>query len=245
MSLIDFPNVPNVDGVPALPRLASGSAIASTAIGIVAGIIWKILQGGNQWGIYDSSGKALGNPAILGGILGSGLFSTIAGTALNNLGITESTSTGSVDYSKEMRVSSFPVEGGKFASYNKVELPGEPIVTLLLGGSVSDRTGFINAIDSACKSLNPYSVATPEVTYTNHTIKGYRYSREALRGANMFAVELRLEEIRTVSAVYSQSQVNAPKTASAIPQADSGKVQATAPQTSTLKSLSTMLPKLF
>src|SRR6202035_2919805 len=114
-------------------------------------------------------------------------------------------------YVKESRVSNFPVERGGFASYNKVEMPGNPTVSLVLDGSQSDRTSFLAAIDGACKSTTLYNVATPEVTYANHTIERYSYRRQANRGAFLFVVEVSLIEVRQLSAVYTTTtQIVAP-----------------------------------
>jgi hypothetical protein len=58
-------------------------------------------------------------------------------------------STFSFDFVKETRISNFLVEGGHYASYNKVETPANPVVTLILEGSEDDRTHFLTAIDAA------------------------------------------------------------------------------------------------
>lgn len=239
MALIPFPNVPQVPGVPAVPRAPGVSAIASRfALGAVQAALWRVFQVETQWGIYDSAGKALGDPSLFQGVLGA---------AVGTFGIGTTLSTGGVDYNKETRVSDFPVERGSFANYNKVETPAEPVVTLRLGGSESARTTFLNAIDAAVKSTSLYSVVTPEVTYVNYTLERYAYSRQNTRGATLLTVEIMLKEVRQVSAQYAVSNkgnVNAPKTSSATPQIDSGKVQAATPPVSTLKSIANKLPNL-
>ena len=156
-------------------------------------------------------------------------------------------STGSVDYSKETRVSDFPLERGSFAAYNKVETPAAPQVVLCMQGSEKNRRTFLEAIDKAVKSTDLYSVVTPEVTYIDYSIERYNYSRRSSKGATLLIVEITLKEIRQVSAQYTQSnkgQVDAPKDAGATPQADNGKVQAQTPPPSTLKSIANKLPGL-
>lgn len=238
MPLIPFPNVPKVPGVPSVPRSAKFPAAARVVLGLTQGLLWRLFQVDTRWGIFDSKGKALGDPAK---------FTDFAGSLLDSAGLGSTLSTGGVDYSKETRVSDFPIERGSFASYNKVEQPANPNVTLCLTGSEIDRTAFLNAIDAACKSTDLYSVVTPEVTYVNYSVERYSYSRRSSKGATLLIVDISLREIRQVSAQYTQSnkgQVDRPKEASATPQADNGKVQPQTPQPSTLKSIANKLSGL-
>ena len=238
MPLIPFPDVPKSPGVPALPRSPAFPPIVRVSLGLVQGMLWRIFQVQTRWGIFDSTGKPLGDPAK---------FTGLSGNTLDAAGLGSSLSTNSVDYSKETRVSDFPLELGGFASYNKVEAPASPTVTLNLTGSENNRRTFLDAIDKATKSTDLYSVVTPEVTYINYSIERYNYSRRASKGATLLIVEITLKEIRQVSSQYSQSnkgQVNQPKDVGATPQADNGKVQAQTPDTSTLKAIANKLPAL-
>lgn len=238
MSLIPFPDIPSLPGVPNLPRLPSTSTIAQAVGGAVAGALWQVLDQGSQWGIFDSDGNPLGDPSNM-----TGITSTIA----NSLGFGSTLSVNAFDYGKETRVSDFPVERGEFASYNKVEMPGEPTVTFAFEGSESDRTSFLDAIDTACLSTDLYSVVTPEVTYVDYTLQSYNYRRTASAGAYLLIVELRLKEVRQVSAQFAQSQgqISDPSTPSAAAQTVTGKVQAATPDSSTLKKLADKIPSLF
>lgn len=238
MALIPFPNVPKLPGVPALPRSPNFPPLLKAGLGLVQGMLWRIFQVQTRWGIWDSKGKPLGDPSKFTGLIGN---------ALEAAGLGSTLSTGSVDYSKETRVSDFPIERGSFASYNKVEQPASPTVTLCLTGSEKNRRTFLEAIDKACKSTDLYSVVTPEVTYVNYSVERYDYSRRSSKGATLLIVDITLREIRQVSAQYTQSnkgQVDQPKEAGATPQADNGKVQAQTPPKSTLKSLADKLPSL-
>lgn len=238
MPLIPFPSVPKLPGVPALPRSPSFPPLVRVGLGLVQGMLWRIFQVQTRWGIFDSKGKPLGDPAKFTGLIGN---------ALDAAGLGSTLSTNAVDYSKETRVSDFPLERGSFASYNKVEAPASPIVTLCLTGSEKNRRTFLEAIDKACKSTDLYSVVTPEVTYIDYSVERYNYSRRASKGATLLIVEITLKEIRQVSSQYTQSnkgQVDQPKEAGATPQADNGKVQAQTPDTSTLKAIANKLPAL-
>lgn len=231
MPLIPFPNVPALAGVPALPRRTGLTPAARISLGILQNILLSSSRAQSQWGIFDKNGTALGDP---------NQFIGLNGKILNELGQNSRLSTGSFDYSKETRVSEFPIERGGFASYNKVETPASSVVTMCFTGSEKDRTLFLEAIDAACKSTELYSVATPEKNYINYSIESYNYQRRSDRGTTLFIVEISLKEIRQVSAAYAQSnkgQIEQPKNVSATPQVNGGKVQAQTPIASTLKSI--------
>jgi hypothetical protein len=238
MPLIPFPSVPKLPGVPSLARSSKFPPIVRAGLGLLTGLIWRIFQVQTRWGIFDSKGKPLGDPAK---------FTGFVGAALEAVGLGSTLSTGGVDYSKETRVSDFPIERGSFASYNKVENAASPTVTLCMGGSEKNRRTFLDAIDKAVKSTDLYSVVTPEVTYINYSVERYSYQRQQNKGATLLRVDITLKEIRQVSAIYTQSNkgnVDAPKDPGATPQADNGKVQAQTPKTSTLKSVADKLPAL-
>jgi len=231
MPLIPFPNVPQVSGVPALPRIAGASGQAQAALGILQGALWKAASGQKQWGIFDSKGKPLGS---------SGALSAVSTIAKSVLGFGSTQSTVAVDYLKESRVSDFPIEKGGFASYNKVEMPAAPIVTLCFSGSETEAGAFLTAIDAACKSTDLFSVVTPEAKYIDHAIERYNYQRRHDKGASILVVEIMLKEVRTVSAQYTKApdkkQISDPKSAGAAPAVDAGKVQPAEPPKSLLKS---------
>lgn len=238
MPLIPFPSVPSLPGVPAIPRSPAFPPLVRVGLGLAQSLLLRGFQSQTQWGIFDSAGKALGDPSQ---------FSGLTGDILGAAGIGPTLSTNSVDFSKETKVSDFPVEKGSFASYNKVEQPATPIVTFCLTGSENDRRTFLETIDKAVKSTDLYSVVTPEVTYIDYSIERYNYSRRSARGANLLIMEIGLKEIRQVSSQYTQSakgQVDTPKDAGATPVADNGKVQAKTPDTSTLKAIANKLPAL-
>ena len=237
MPTIPFPNVPKLPGVPAIPRSPKFPPVVQAALGVLQGALWSVLQVQTQWGIFDAKGKALADPRK---------FQGLAGKLLNSLGGT-SYSTGAVDFSKETKVSDFPLERGGFADYNKVEMPAAPLVTLCMGGSEKDRKKFLDAIDAACLSTDLFSVVTPEVTYIGYSIERYSYQRRNSHGASLLMVEISLREIRQVSAQYSvvdRGAIETPKDAGAAPQVDNGKVQAVTPNKSTLKSIADKLPAL-
>jgi hypothetical protein len=231
MPLIPFPNVPAFPGVPALVRSANIPPVVTISLGLVEGILAGALQSQTEWGIFDAAGNQLGaDPQNLG--LGAALLTGITGAG-------PVLSTFDFDYVKETRISSYPLEAGSFANFNKVEMPANPVVTLALAGNEDDRAAFLNAIDAACKSTDLYMVVTPEVVYLNYSLERYRYARKAARGATLIVVDISLEEVREVSAAFTTSTpIKAPKDAGATSQIDSGKVQPKAPDQSVLKAIS-------
>lgn len=231
MPLIPFPNIPVLPGVPSLPRSPSFPPAANVVLGAIQGALWRAVGMDTRWGIYDQDGNSLGGIENISGMIES-------------FGIGPTLSTNSVEYSKETRVSDFPVEQGGFASYNKVELPASPVVILCLSGSESDRSKFLDGIDQAVKSTNLYSIVTPEVTYIDYSVERYNYSRRNSKGANLLIVEIELKEIRQVSSQYTQSNkgpVDNPKDIGATPSVDNGKVQPKTPDVSTLKKIGEMV----
>jgi hypothetical protein len=223
-------------GIPPLPRSANIPPVIKMAAGLLQSALILALQSRIKWGIYDQKGKVLGDPSKIS----KGWLGAIGAGALSTLGLGTTTSTSSVDYSKEMKVSDFPIERGSFASYNKVELPATPMVTLAFTGKEKDRTVFLAAIDKACKSNDLYNVVTPEVTYKNYSIERYAYQRRHDRGATLLLVEISLKEIRQVSVRYTKTvktPIKAAKKPAATPPADSGKAQPKAPLQSTLKKI--------
>lgn len=212
MTLIPYPDVPDDDGVPAVPR--DGYFIASPVyLGATSTALVNALQQTPQWGIYAASTSSTTGAQL--------------GATSSNANIL---SIGSVDFIKEMQVSDFPVEDGGFASYNKVEKAATPTVVLILGGSSADRQALISTIDAAVKSTNVYNVVTPDYTLTNCTLGKWSLRRAPERGANLVAISISLVEIRQVSASYSNSK-----------QVSSGRIQSKTPSPATTKTVTNNL----
>lgn len=243
MPTIPFPNVPAYPGVPQLTRPVSAAIASNPALSIALGsvetLLGSALQQAPQWGIFDTFGNQLGLSTVTTTqALLSAAESLVTGQSAPVLSVR------SLEYGKEMRVADFVVELGGFASYNKVELPANPIVQLALAGSQSDRTTFLNAIDAAVKSTTPYNVLTPEVKYVGYTLERYTYQRRAYQGVTLLVVDVTLKEIRQVSASYTTSSTAAivnPQNAAATPQVNNGATQPATPDTSTLRSVFTKL----
>lgn len=234
MPLYPYPDIPPLPGVPPLPRSVDVPPAVGLVFGEVASVLLNALQSPAQWGIFDSiTGNLLGGNEQSLSIIQS-IQAQITGQQGPIL------SFNALEYVKETRISDFPVEEGGFATYNKVELPGNPTVTLALAGNESDRSAFLNAINAACLSTTLYFVITPEVIYGPVSLERYSYTRRSERGATLLMVEISLKEIRQVTSQYStvSTPINDPQNPNAIPQAAGGLVQAGPPDQSTLKSAS-------
>lgn len=238
---IPFPNVPYYPGVPQLVRpvqeVIADNPILAIGLGTAETLLASALQQSPRWGIFDANKNQVGLPIGSNSSSVQSLIDTLASQLTGQTAPVLSTI--GIDYVKEMIVSDFPVELGGFASYNKVEKPAEPLITLALAGSQSDRTNFLSIIDAACKSVNLYSVVTPEIQYFNYTFLRYRYCRRSGRGVTLLVVEIAMREVRQVSAAYTTSSpiVN-PANAASTPQTNNGMLQTTAPDVSTLKAAS-------
>jgi hypothetical protein len=227
MALIPFPNVPLAPGVPDVPRYGPQTPWQGTPYQLPApltsGATTTPLTPSAQWGIYDATGSPIWQSQDEAVVLSTYAF----------------------EFIREARIADFQVEEGSFASYNKVNLPGNPTVTVVLGGNPTSRAAFLTTMEAASKSTALYSVVTPDATYANYNIERYRYGRRASKGCTLLLVEISLKELRQVSAAYStQTQIVQPQDAGATPQTNSGMVQPTAPPTSVLKSLGNIFPSL-
>lgn len=174
-----YPNVPVFPGVPAVLRLPG--AVDTTVPRLTADKSIVERLSAQQWGVYTKGGSL----------------------------VVEADNVANFEYSKERRVSDFPLEGGQFESYNKVAVPFDVRVTLSKGGTVTDRTAFLDKIDTAADDLILYNIVTPERVYRNVNCVGVRYSRTAVNGATMITAELMYAEIRQ-SATATVSNSRAP-----------------------------------
>lgn len=167
MSLIPFPNVPNVAGVPALWRSATIPTVdALVNQGISAAL--EAIFGSERWGIYDQAGNLALDHDVFGGI----------------------------EFKNASLVSTYVQEEGAFASYNKVNTPYDCRVRLLVGSDVVRRNSFLTALDLMLKSIDTYSVVTPDFTYTEATLQNYQYRRTSRSGVRIIEADLWFLEVR-------------------------------------------------
>jgi hypothetical protein len=123
-----------------------------------------------------------------------------------------------IEYIGASHVSDHQLEKGAFASYNKVGLPYAVRLRVSCGESNAKRTAFLAALEIARKSLDLYSVVTPDAVYQNANIEALDYRRTQDGGAGLIVAELTLREIRQTSTTKF------PKNASAANPTNTGSV---------------------
>lgn len=223
-----FPNVPDVAGVPKLKRSGT-SKISRAILGKIESYLWDRLTAGSRWGIYTKDGKLL----------------------------VEADTVMEVAYKQQSRISNYPVQAGAFASYNKVATPYEATVILSKGGGLTalgtigslltggglageserNRGDFLTAIEAAAASLELYHVVTPERTYINANIQSIDYLRSQTNGARRIEVRVNLLEVRetmpryvkTALASSVQTTITNPQSPTAAPTVSIGRVQIQTP----------------
>ena len=190
-----YPVVPKALGVPAVLR--SAATIADTVTLGYLGISDKLsdIIGTEpvKWGVFDSNGGSIAD----------------YDTFMSN------------DYQNDSKISQYPVELGGFVSYNKVETPFDVSVILVCGGGEDRRAAFQVAIEAARKSLQLYSVFTPDRTYTQVNFTTIAVRRSLEDGAYMIKALLSGVEVRQ----RAQSKFSSPTSPSSAGQIDQGQVQ--------------------
>lgn len=167
MPLIPYPNVPNVPGVPTLIRSATIPTPGSLLNSAIS-YVTEYLFGATVWGIYDKNNAEVLNPdSFLG-----------------------------VDFRNSSRVAMHPVEAGGFESYNKVNTPYDFKVKMAVSGDKASRAAFLDTCEQMLKSVELFSVVTPEKSYLDATLQNYSYRRESRSGVTMLTVDLWFLEVR-------------------------------------------------
>lgn len=214
-----FPNVANLPGVPQLARSLLIEALAPPVLGFAANpsTLWHATQSAPVWGVFDEN---------------------------NNLVVTAD-SVMDFGWRKENRVPNFPVQQGQFATYNRVGLPNETSVVLTKGGSLLDRTIFLQQIDSIIdqKNISLYTVRTPEKSYLSVTCNRAELSRRGKDNAYYFDVEVFFTEVAAGNVQYSTTAAptNNASVPSAIPTTNQGLNNPTVPTTAVQKSALTAI----
>ena len=230
MPLIPFPNVPKLPGVPQLLRSAVNSVSPSIGLAAVAlGRLALAFTSQIQWGIFTDSAS----PGI-----DIGTTNPIDGRARQQTRtpVLMPDSIVDFDYRNDFQVSTFPVQQGQFASYNKVANPFEIALRLAKGGSKADREQFLADIEALTFTTALYTVLTPEKEYTSLNFTRYELNRRGVTGAYFFAeVDLFAIQIREVIPSYtSQSAATANSSVDgALPPENQGQLQTETPANTT------------
>lgn len=160
-----------------VPPLKGYSPVAAV-VTLGAGVIQDLLSLANQkWQITDSEGNVVLQPDSF-------------------LGIT---------YKNNQNISNYPIEEGQFASYNKVQNPFDAVVRLARGGTSSDRQTFIDTVETLSKSLDLYTLVTPEKSYPDVSIEGFDLERRSDTGVGLIIVSIRFIQIQPVQTTTSNA----------------------------------------
>lgn len=148
----------------------------------------------------------------------------------------------SFEYKKDWSIPDYPVEGGGFQSYNKVELPYDVRMRFSKGGSVEKRTDFLKQVEAIDGTLDLYDAVTPEKTYLKCNVVHVDYRRQANNGMGLIIVDIYLEEVRdTATASFAQA-ASSPATSSGASPASPTATKA--PSAQAAKSGGTVQPKV-
>lgn len=105
-------------------------------------------------------------------------------------------------HKNESVVTDAPTEAGGFASYNKVANPFEVTLRLTKGGTLAERTEFLNRLEAISKGTDLYKIITPERTYIRCAFVGYEVRRKEAKGAYFLGeCDVTFREIRAVTTV--------------------------------------------
>ena len=192
-----YPNVPVAPGVPPVFRAGQPDTGEQPRKTDGAGAANNQASSAPRWGVFDASGA-----------------SVITVDSVVRL-----------EYLREFRISTYPVETGGFASYDKVATPADVRVLLVRGGSDDNRRAFLRDLDRLVASTQLYTVVCPEVSYANVNVVKYDYRRSSENGVTLIAAEVQLSEVR-VSATQVFTNSKSPAGSDAV---NSGSVQTRTP----------------
>ena len=184
-----------IKGFPKIPDFAGlASSGADAAIGLGGAALIKAISG-NVWGLVNEFGV----PVVL---------------ADNVLGLS---------FQGASTIVNAPIEGGSFASYNKIATPSQAVVQMSKGsGGALQRGAFLAQLLALEGSTLKFYVISPEFVHRNMCITGVDYARSAQEGVQLIVVNVQLEEVREVKVNYSFEEVAAPEDAKTV---DGGNVQ--------------------
>lgn len=206
-----FPNVPQAPGVPQVVRSPAFPNTTPPALGtaLALGRLVLALTRDSGWGIYNDFSvedaarerdnarrRAEGLPSRL--VVRGEQQPVLVPDSFRDFGMRQ-----------EWTVTTAPTEQGGFAAYNKVNNPFEVQLRLTKGGSLRERTDFLQRVEEICNSLQLYKIVTPEKTYFRCNVTRYEVMRKEARGAYFLdEVDIFFVEIRNVESEYTNTTFN-------------------------------------
>ena len=180
MSLIPYPNIPPLPGVPAINRNSAG--YVGAGLNVIAQILPQLLPDGifgTKWAILDAKTSS---PIL--------------------------TPDNFVAYERisESKIPTYPLEQGSFASYNKVRLPKLYRLTVSCNGhGKSSKIAFLKDIQNLETGKNndqspvTVKIVTPESASPEVCLIHTDQRREARSGATLLIFQMTFQEVISVS----------------------------------------------
>lgn len=172
-------------GIPGFPVLMSGKVPApvTSVLSSAIGSFWGALFPGERWGIY-----AAGSETPL-----------LEVDSVVELGINGSA-----------EVSSYKIETGSFASYNKVRNPTAIMLRVTKEGRADVRAAIVDWLALEVTAPSLFDIVMPEKRYSGYSVVDYRIFRNSSSGAGIIVADITLQEVREIIAVYSNSNIEDP-----------------------------------
>lgn len=192
-----FPNVPNLPGVPQLVRSPLFPPAPLPVLGAAAalGRLWAAFFARPTWAIYKSQ-----VPETQTDENGVETVTTVA----ERVPVVVPDSFLEFGYRTEYTIPDYALQRGAFSSFNKVAHPSEAFVRMSKGGTDSVRAAFLESLDAIVGTLDLYDIVTPDKIYLGVNVLRYDLTRRGRKGAYFLQeVDLYFREIREVTAVYS------------------------------------------
>jgi len=186
-----FPNVPELPGVPSINRLNDKILFLEPAnvftsqlnrVPFLRGILQYAFA--DVWGVFDSTGEQI----------------IVADTFFE------------LNQSSASKVSTFLIEEGTFANYNKVDQSDETTIVMIKTGSPSELGDYISEVEKLKLSLDIVSIVMPERTLKSRNLESYSYDRRNSDGTNSIVFRLNFIEVREVSLTFSTRTIPAAST---------------------------------
>ena len=130
-------------------------------------------------------------------------------------------------FSAKSKVSTFPVEQGSFASYNKAMEPFTLPIHMAVSGPRAEI--FETTLAQELAQANLYNVVTDRNTYLNVTLESYDFSRSSESGLDLMVAQINFVQVREVTPAYTTVKLPKPKNPASASKQVGGKAQTQAP----------------
>lgn len=143
-----------------------------------------------------------------------------------------------LDFDADSNINSHPVELGGFAAYNRVQESISIRLLLACQGKNMPRSTFLSTLKSLREGTQIVTIATPDASYANMTLKRYGYKKRAENGAVTIWADTQWVEERSTNVVVSAPPTSQPQGTAV---ADLGTLQAITPTAQQMATISNPL----